>query len=73
MVFCLAIFLYAYEQNHFTEIPSISMSFTQFIAGMLMQMVINDEVANGMKMMKYSVNHTWKFKYPTTAYLTGLL
>ena len=48
-------------------------SFIQFIAGMLMQMAINHEVANGLKMMKYVLNHQWKFEYPTLGYIAGIL
>jgi len=40
---------------------------------MLMQMAINHEVANGLKMMKYVLNHSWKFEYPTLAFLAGIL
>lgn len=38
---------------------------------MLMQMNINYESANAMKMMKYCVNHPYKFKNPYIAYMAG--
>ena len=49
------------------------MSFLSFVAGMLMQMQINSEIYNGMEMMKYSLNHFWKFRRPKTAFMAGLL
>ena len=38
-----------------------------------MHIIINDEIFNGMKMLKYSVNHPWKFSNPQMAYAAGLL
>ena len=43
---------------------SLKMGFTRFIAGMIMHVVVSDEIQNGLKMMKYSCNHWWKFKSP---------
>ena len=37
-----------------------------------MQIILNHEVAGAMKMMKYAVNHPWKFQYPALAYFIGL-
>ena len=34
---------------------------------------MNDEIFNGMKMMKYSVNHSWKLRSPKLAFTAGLL
>ena len=34
---------------------------------------MNYEVAYGLKMMKYAVNHWWKFKHANVAFLVGLL
>ena len=36
-----------------------------------MHIVTNEEMKNGMRMMKYSVNHWWKFKFHRVAYVTG--
>ena len=36
-------------------------------------MSINSEIYNGMDIMKYSLNHVWKFKHPKTAFLAGFL
>ena len=38
-----------------------------------MQMHLNSEVFQGMNMMKYAINHPWKFKNPTGAFWVGLL
>ena len=48
-------------------------SFLYFVAGILMQMNLNASIDGGMKMMKYSVNHYWKFKFFTLAWLAGFL
>ena len=37
-----------------------------------MQMNINYEAANAMKMMKYAMNHPWKFRSWGQAYWVGL-
>jgi hypothetical protein len=34
-------------------------------------MVINAEVANALAMMKYVLNHQWKFEYPTLGFIAG--
>ena len=38
-----------------------------------MQTWVDEEIRNGMKMMKYSVNHWWKFKNHRVAFTVGLL
>ena len=40
---------------------------------MIMQTWVDEEIRNGMKMMKYSVNHWWKFKHHRVAFTVGLL
>lgn len=49
------------------------MIFARFIAIMIMHIYVLDEIMNGMGMMKYAMNHWWKFKYPGYAFLTGFL
>ena len=39
---------------------------------MVMHIILNDEMFNGLKMMKYAVNHWWKFSNPFIAWLSGL-
>lgn len=73
IVFCLTILVEVQTEGSNLGIPTFEVSFCQFIAGMLLQMTINQEVGGGLEMMKYAVNHSWKFKYPTIAFLTGLL
>lgn len=36
-------------------------------------MNINYEAAHGLRLMKYTLNHEWKFKYPYTAFASGFL
>jgi len=38
-----------------------------------MQMQLNGPIENGMLMMKYSLNHYWKFRYVSLAFSAGFL
>ena len=53
------------------EIPDVKIGFTRFISGMIMHIMTNEEMKNGMRMMKYAANHWWKFKYHRIAFLAG--
>ena len=53
--------------------PAVEIGFIRFIASMIFHVIINDEIFNGMKMIKYSVNHPWKFSNPQMAFLAGFL
>ena len=61
------------EDIGFSEPPNVEIGFSRFIAAMVMHIVSNDEIYNGMKMMKYSVNHPWKFSNPQMAFTSGFL
>lgn len=56
-----------------SSVPTIMISFLYFVAGILMQMNLNASIDSGMKMMKYSLNHYWKFKHFELAWLAGFL
>jgi hypothetical protein len=71
--FCWAIFTTIKLNESLKKVPTVFQSFCQFIAGMLMQMNINYEFAHGLRLMKYTLNHEWKFKYPYSAFMSGLL
>ena len=49
------------------------LAFARFAAGMLMQTITDEEIRNGHKMMKYTANHWWKFKYHRVAFTVGFL
>jgi len=57
----------------FTPPRSTRIAFVRFIAGMIMQTMVDSELQNGMKMMKYSANHWWKFKHHRVAFFVGFL
>jgi hypothetical protein len=57
----------------FLQVPTFWISFLYFAAGILMQMQLNGPIENGMIMMKYALNHYWKFKYVTLAFTAGFL
>ena len=40
---------------------------------MVLHIIMNDEIFNGLKMVKYSVNHPWKFANTKMAFATGFL
>ena len=54
-------------------LPKVKIAYIRFVAGMIMHVQVNSEIVNGMRMMKYTVNHWWKFKYHRVAFLTGFL
>ena len=55
------------------ETPSLKIGYTRLIAGMVMHVIVCGEMSNGLKMMKYSANHWWKFSNPRLAFLAGFL
>ena len=57
----------------FKEPPAVEIGFARFVAAMVMHIIINDEIFNGMKMIKYSVNHPWKFSNAKMAFTSGFL
>ena len=75
MSFTIMILVDAYEAGALVfEPPSdTKIAFARFAAGMLMQTITDEEIRNGHKMMKYSVNHWWKFKHHRVAFTVGFL
>lgn len=55
------------------SVPDIKIAMARFICGMVLHVQCSGEIQNGLKMMKYSVNHYWKFSNYNTAYLAGIL
>ena len=53
--------------------PTIEVGFARFVAAMVLHIIINDEIFNGLKTIKYSVNHPWKFSNPKMAFAAGFL
>ena len=51
--------------------PTTFLALTRFMAGFIMQIILAKELKHGLDKMKYVVNHMWKFKNPTRAYLNG--
>ena len=50
-----------------------AMVFSRFVAIMIMHVYVLEEIQNGTRMMKYSLNHWWKFTYPSYAWIAGFL
>ena len=55
-----------YQKENNAELVDVGIMFgiARFFCGILMHMLINDRVLNGLSMMKYAVNHEWKFAAP---------
>ena len=52
---------------------SLQIGFTRFVAAMVMHIYLHAEIFNGLKIMKYSINHEWKFKHPSRAFTVGFM
>jgi len=55
------------------ELPKVKIAYIRFVSGMIMHVQVNGEIINGLRMMKFSVNHWWKLKFHRVAFLTGLM
>ena len=47
--------------------------FARFICGIVLHVSLTAELQQGMNMMKYAVNHPWKFVDYRVAYFTGAM
>ena len=45
---------------------------SRFMGGILLHYAMTDHIAEGLYMMKFAINHPWKFKDPNTAIFCGL-
>ena len=61
------------DKFKFEEAPELKVGLTRFICGIIMHMQCNEEFANGMLIMKYAINHHWKFSNYRMAFLPGFL
>ena len=59
--------------NGESEDVGIMFGISRFFCSILMHMLINNRVKNGLLIMKYAVNHEWKFQAPIIAFFTGFL
>lgn len=75
VAFAVIIILDAVKNDEFvfSEPPEIKIGLTRYVCGMIMHIMCNIRIKNGMKMMKYSVNHWWKFRNYRIAFLAGFL
>ena len=75
VAFSVLILLGAYDNNELSvdTLPDIKIGLTRFVCGMIMHIQCNDEIVNGLRMMKYCCNHWWKFSNYRLAYLAGFL
>lgn len=57
----------------YTYADSVWVIFARFMCGIVLHIYLSGELQNGMDMMKYSVNHEWKFEDYKIAFLVGFL
>jgi hypothetical protein len=51
----------------------IPIMFARFICATILHLSLIDEVSAGLEMMKYAVNHSYKFERYSIAWLAGFL
>ena len=49
------------------------MVFARFVCGIVLHMILSPELEQGLSLMKYALNHHWKFINYRHAFLGGLL
>ena len=59
--------------ENWTKIADLHVIIARFICGMVLHMSFQGELAHAIVMMKYALNHWWKFKSYHQAFLAGLL
>mmetsp|Transcript_21678 Transcript_21678/g.29053 ORF Transcript_21678/g.29053 Transcript_21678/m.29053 type:complete len:251 (-) Transcript_21678:53-805(-) len=52
---------------------NIGMVFARFVCGIVLHMILSPELEHGLNLMKYAVNHPWKFINYHHAFLAGFL
>ena len=71
--FGLFIVLDSWAEIQFSKLPSLKIGLTRFICGVVMHIQCDKEFRNGLNIMKFSVNHYWKFDNYKLAFLPGFL
>ena len=51
----------------------VKLIMARFICGMIMHVSLSSRINEGMGMMKYSLNHQWKFAHWAFAYFAGFM
>ena len=59
--------------NFGTAIESKNIVIARFICGIVLHMTLQEEIRNGMKMMKFALNHDYRFSDYKIAFLAGFL
>ena len=56
-----------------TVTPQLWIVFARFICGIVLHVFLSAELKQGLTMMKYAVNHSWKFDNYWIAFMSGFL
>ena len=73
----LIVFLLLYEVSdklaakELNKVPSLEIAFARFITGLIMHISMQSDIKSGLNMMKYALNHKWKFQNWYLACLSG--
>jgi hypothetical protein len=51
----------------------VPITFARFICATILHLSLVDEVSAGLEMMKYAINHPYKFDHFSIAWLSGFL
>jgi hypothetical protein len=73
MIFCV----FKYEKANFAHLitpsDSLDMMVARFVASVMMHINVEQDVKQGIAMMKYAVNHYRQFDNPIAPFATGFL
>ena len=73
MLYCV----FTYEENHannlITPSDSLDMMIARFVASVMMHINVEQDVKQGISMMKYATNHWREFHNPLMPFITGII
>ena len=54
-------------------IPTVKITFTRFVTGLAMHLLLQRKLRQGLDKMKFALNHFWRFDSVGVAFMSGLL
>jgi len=73
MIFCVFQYERQHANNLITPSDSLDMMIARFIASIMMHINVEQDVKQGIMMMKYSTNHWREFNNPMMPFITGFI
>ena len=62
-----------FSNTEFVAAENTRITIARFICAVVLHMELQDEGYQGLSMMKYALNHSWRFDHPGTAFMAGFL